>query len=159
MTFIEFIGFIITMVAFFLLVVKQARDEKKRRQNPEAYEEEMEYQQEAVKDLLRSLNIEVQEDKPPVPPPPPTPVVEMLKEPSMPKVVESKIPKSMRIAKFDYGNAFRDPHSQRGIFEHEEAYIKRKEQQSRVKSLLRKPDSFKDAIILKEVLGEPKGLE
>lgn len=162
MTFIELIGFIITMFAFFLLVAKQARDERKRRENPEAYQEDEEQQQEAIKDLLRSLNIEVPEEKP-APPSPPTPPPQMEvrieEEVPAPPVQESKIPKSMRLAKFDYGNVFRDPHSKRKVFDHGDAYLKRMQQQSRVKNLLRETDSIKDAVILKEVLGTPKGLE
>lgn len=158
MTFIEFIGFIITLIAFFLLVMKQARDERKRRQNPEAYEYEEQQQQEAIKDLLRSLNIEVPEERPAPKPPPPPPQVEIEEALPMP-IKESKIPQSMRLAAFDYGDAFRDPFAKRKAFEHGDAYVKRKQQQSRVKQLLRETDTLKDAVILKEVLGKPKGFE
>lgn len=158
MTFIELIGFIITMVAFFLLVAKQARDERKRRENPEAYEEEMEQQQEAVKDLLRSLNIEVPEERP-APPPSPSPSLEKMEKTEAVLIKENKMPQSIRVAELDFGDVFRNPYAERKGFEHQDAYAKRKQQHSRVKKLLRETGSIKDAVILKEVLGKPKGLE
>lgn len=157
MTLIELIGFIITMAAFFLLVAKQARDERKRRQNPEAYEEEEEREhQQAVKDLLRSLNIDVPEDEPPPKAktkpkqaPPPAPAVDQ-------KIVE---PKMIGTPIQKQKGLFRDPYALHKSFEHGDAYAKRVEQRSRIKQVLKGSNSLKQAVILKEVLGTPKGLE
>ncbi|MFQ5728901.1 MAG: hypothetical protein ACE5GN_00885 [Waddliaceae bacterium] len=73
MTFVEFIGFIIAIVAFFFLMAKQAREQRRRRENPEQYEEELEEQEVAIKKLLQSFNIEVEEEPATKPPPPPAP--------------------------------------------------------------------------------------
>jgi len=152
MTLIELIGFIITMAAFFLLIAKQARDERKRRQNPEAYEEEAEREhQEAIKDLLRSMNIDIPEEQPEhrKAEPPPKPEIPL----------PPKEPKKAAVTHFKTHKSFKDPYAFRKSFEHRSPYNKRKEQQSKVKKLLRDTDSIKQAVILKEVLGTPKGLE
>lgn len=144
MTLIELIGFMITMVAFFLLIAKQARDERRRRQNPEAYEEEAEQEhQETIKHFLRSLNIEIPEDTPP-------PKKEL---PPVPKVLE---PEEIEAPALKRKSLFRDPYALHKPFEHGE---KRKKQQSRVGQMLKGKDSLRQAVILKEVLGAPKAFE
>ncbi len=152
MTLIELIGFIITMAAFFLLIAKQARDERKRRQNPEAYEEEAEREhQEAIKDLLRSMNIDIPEEQPESKKPEPPPIPEIKTPPQKPE--------KAAVSHFKTHKSFKDHYALRKSFDHGDAYAKRKMQQSKVKQMLRGSDSLKQALILKEVLGTPKGLE
>ncbi len=154
MNFTEFIGFIITLLAFFLLVGKQARDERKRRQNPELYEEEQMKQQEAVKELLKSLNIEVDSEMLPpqeeeVPPPPPEEIKPPVKKPPVPR----------RLAEFDRKDVYKDPYAMKNQFKHEKPYQLKEIQQKHIKKLVKKSGSLKDAIVLKEILGPPKGLQ
>ncbi len=150
MTFIEFIGFIITMLAFFFLMLKQARDERKRRQNPELDEEEKRREQAAVRDLLKSLNIEVSED-----------VSEDILPPSS---FETEIPlapnEEQGFAKFEplQKKAFKDPYASFKSFDYQKAYLKKKKRQPHIKKLLKETHSLKDAVVLKEILGKPKGL-
>lgn len=153
MNFTELIGFIITLLAFFLLVGKQARDEKKRREHPELYENEEQEQQEAVNELLKSLNIEV--DSEILPPkkeePPPPPLVEEKKP--------QKAPVPRRLMELDRKDVYVEHYSKSAILDHGNAYAIQKEGYSRIKQSLKNSHTLKDAIILKEVLGPPKGLE
>jgi len=73
--FIEFIGFIITIVAMFVILIRRSMEERRRRQNPELYEQEEEDREKALRDFLRTMNLEVEEfpgeEEKPLPPPPP----------------------------------------------------------------------------------------
>jgi hypothetical protein len=71
MTFIEFLGFIISMAAMIFLFVKRGLDERKRRQNPEAYEEELEKQDGKLRDFLKSLEMDMEQIDQIAPPPMP----------------------------------------------------------------------------------------
>jgi len=73
---IEFIGFIITILAMFVILIRRSMEERRRRQNPELYEQEEEDREKALKEFLRTMNLEVdeipgEEERPPPPPPPP----------------------------------------------------------------------------------------
>lgn len=71
------------------------------------------------------------------------------------------------LSKFGYGEkeVFRTPHKGSRVTSeelqphHEEAFQILKRQQSRVRQTIRELDSFKDAVIIREILGPPKGLE
>jgi hypothetical protein len=161
MTFIDFIGFVIAMLAFFILIGKQVREERKRRQNPEAYEEESEqHQQEVVRELLRSLNIEVpavqQEAKPP--PPPAKPSYD--RDLNTQKEVEiSSTPAPRKTVHSSQRSVFKDPYLIRKKADHQEAYLIKKQKASSAKRILGKDLPLKQAILLREILGPPKGLE
>lgn len=76
MNIVEFIGFIITMAALMILSIKRSREEKKIRENPELYAKQKKEQEKALKELLRSMNLDVKEDEEEeleeaIPPPPP----------------------------------------------------------------------------------------
>ncbi len=78
MNFIEFIGFIVTMIVLFFILLRRSWEERKRRQNPEQYEEQEEDREKALREFLRSLNVEVDDtgtfrEETPAPPPPPEP--------------------------------------------------------------------------------------
>lgn len=152
MNFIEVIGFLVVMLLFLLLIMKQARDERRRREeHPEAYIEELEEQEAALKQLIESLQTEEEKEELP----PPVPVEEELK---------IEVPTPLRLYSKKRKEVFRDPYKEKkpGTEElgpyHEEAYVILQKQQARVNRLLGKAESLKDAIILKEILGPPKGL-
>lgn len=60
MTFIEFIGLIISLIALALLSARQAREERRRRQNPEQYEREQEGRRRSLQETLREMHIEIE---------------------------------------------------------------------------------------------------
>lgn len=84
MNFIEFIGFVVSMLAFIWLMGKRAKEERKRRrEHPEEFEEEIQAQKQEIKEMFKALNVDVYEDEefeeeeeeeeaytPPPPPPP-----------------------------------------------------------------------------------------
>lgn len=55
MTFIEFLGFIITLVAMFFIFIKRFREERARRLNPKEFAEKERQKQMALKKFYRSL--------------------------------------------------------------------------------------------------------
>lgn len=187
MTFIEFIGFIIAMLAFFVIITKQAREERRRRQQAEEYEGESERQDEDLRELLESLDIHPGKEPPKqVPPPPPLPEragsPEVKVSPEKPAyegieedkhLIEAGLRsewKKSKIGPIKYEieaekeEAFRDyyakeaPKRGRPVPHHEDAYMIRRKQQTRVQKALKNVDSLKQAVILREILGPPKGM-
>ncbi len=75
MNLIEFIGFIITMIAMFAILVRRSMEERKRRKDPEAYEREEEEREKALREFLRNLDVDVEEPKKKPASPPPAPAV------------------------------------------------------------------------------------
>ena len=185
MTFIEFIGFLIAIIAFFFLMAKQAREQKRRREHPEEYEEELEEQEAAIKKLLQSFDIEIEEEpakKSPPPPPVPEgagpPEVEIPRERLSDEGAEKdkrhleaelrrmwKKPKiSTKLPELGEGReeVFRKPHKEyRGalVEKREEAYEIRKQEKSRAQKVLGGVSSLKNAVILREILGPPKAFD
>ncbi len=143
MNFIEFIGFFITMVAFFLLMVKQAMDQRKRRASPE-YTEEEEQEEENLEQLLKSMDIDLQEEAPKIknkkkisqtPPPP------LIEEQTTVQAPKEKL--------------FKDYYALKDI--HKNAYAQKvTKQPSRAKKMIRGKFSMREAMILREILGPPK---
>jgi len=161
------------MVIFFLLIGKQARDEKRRREHPEEFEHELEQQQAQIKEILRSLDLDVEkegvEESRVVPTPPPAP------EPDYPSADDNMLYiEEKRLLSYDRINVpgspfnkkksrvFIDVHAKKSAERasvHDDAYEQLKQQQSRLLKALGDVDSLKHAVILKEVLGPPKALQ
>ena len=139
MNFIEFIGFIISMVAFVLLMFKQAREARQRKNLPEeeAGNENPQTEEAALHDLLQVLNIQQKPHTPsvvdPVLPPPPLPP---------PPPEESQTTKTK-------------PEKPKFFDPHQKAYNTPLKTHPK-KNLFNKV-SLKDAIILSILLGPPKG--
>jgi len=72
MSLIEFIGFIISLVAMIFLMSRKVWEERQRRKNPEEFEDQ-DQQGEILQDFLKSLEMDMKEAQPPGPPPPPPP--------------------------------------------------------------------------------------
>lgn len=139
MTFIELIGFIVTIVAFFLLSIKSSIEKRKRSSMPpEQVEEEEESD---LEEALREMGIELK------------------KQPALPKKKVKHPPPPV--------NAPEEPKKNtRDIFKehyktdfHEDAYRHEVERVKgeRARKLL-KHGSLKDAMILREILGPPKAM-
>lgn len=63
MTFIEFIGFIITLVAMFFIVIKRIFEQRAAQRNPEEYAERERQHQLALKKFYRSLEGQMIEEE------------------------------------------------------------------------------------------------
>lgn len=80
MSFVEFLGFIITFAAMTAIMVKKSREERDRRKHPEKYENEEQEREQDLKKLLKTLNIDLEDEEEfspprrrqvkPLPPPP-----------------------------------------------------------------------------------------
>ncbi|MCB1111908.1 MAG: hypothetical protein H7A37_03280 [Chlamydiales bacterium] len=76
MNLIEFIGFIVAMVALVWLSTRQQIERRRREKNPELYEKQQQEKDRALKEMLRSMNLELvqdqeeEEDEEFLPPPP-----------------------------------------------------------------------------------------
>ena len=107
MTFIEFIGFIITMIALFFLMMKRAWEERYRREHPEEFEEEEAERKQALREFLQELDIDIEdlrEEEPEPEPPPPPPTTPVAEEAPPPPILPAfqlrkRRPKGYRIKK------------------------------------------------------------
>lgn len=166
MSVIEFIGFVITMIVFFILILKQGRNQRRRREHPEEFEEEFE-QQETMQELMESLNVRLEKKAPPKQPPPPPTFLEEEKEEDR-RLIEAERLRAEEMANIQLSgkelvgkkDVFTDVYAGKESLQphHEEGYVKWKKQRSRVQKKLKEPDSLKEAIILREILGPPKGM-
>ena len=109
MSFVDFIGFIITFGALIVLFARKAREERRRREDPEGYAREQKRKQEELekfyKDVLEersktkrpTIEDEEQEDEIvvlKVPPPPPAPVIHRL---NSILIMDKKSPKRLQV--------------------------------------------------------------
>lgn len=157
----EFIGFIITMIAFFLLIVKQGRDAKRKREHPEEYEREIAEEEKRLHGLLKSLDLEdeseeyyekeivqrtMQSQS--------HPVERQLEKPRSSALKES-LP-AYQLKNFQT-REFLDIHAKEkpGDFRVTPEQI---EQRSRILKDLKDAKMVRDAVLLREILGPPKGL-
>lgn len=140
MSLIEFIGFIITMAAFFILIVKQAFDKRKNRNQPEDEEEVPQEQEALLRELQQALDMAPRD-----------------------RIVRRKEKKPPPTPKKKIKETHPEPQAawlQRIQKEREERMeLPALEKQSKVREMLRDPYLLKDAFILRELLGPPKGLE
>lgn len=63
MNLIELLGFVIVLAAMAIIMFKRAYEDYKKRKNPEEYEEEERKKEEALKQFLKSLDIEVETEE------------------------------------------------------------------------------------------------
>lgn len=63
MNLIEFIGFIVSLLAMLVLMVKKRSDERRRRANPEEYERQEMEQADKLKSFLKSINEDMENDE------------------------------------------------------------------------------------------------
>lgn len=140
MTFIEFIGFIVTILALFFLLIRKSWEERKRRENPEIYEEEEKDREKALREFLRSLNVEVEETETELEePPPPEPIA-----PPSPQVQETGIEDSPYDLLGPSASSWR---------------VVGKGEKTRADKILEKLDQRRDILVFREILGKPKALQ
>ncbi len=147
MDFNEILGFIITMLAFFMLFSRQLKDAKKRKEGSQDPSLETEEQDPAIKEILKSLNLE----ELPIENAPKTiqksakkkskvhdqTEQEQVFHPEKPKVMKTK-PSAMEM-------------------EHKKAFRIQKHPYKLPHELL-KNTTLKDAMLLREILGPPRGI-
>ncbi len=174
----DFIGFFIVLIAFFLSSVLQRRDKKRRKEHPEEYEGEEGEQAEVLKELLRSLDIGVEEQTPPSPPkkpktkpkPPPRPTV--VKAAKTKRRVGDQFAFETNIENRYQESSIKERHLDLAIDEHtgESHFSDRYEDvphadiwkrgkrkgASRANRLLNEVSSLQDVIVLGEIIGPPK---
>ena len=181
MNFVEFIGFIISIVAIIFITIKRYRDEKYRRQHPELFQETEEEKQQALKDFLSSIDIDLNDEqfsaqqRPVVPPPPPQASSASHKISKGPKGedfyfktnIEHYRPET-KIEKRQLKTAIEERHL--GSFEdrllspefrknHDSAYeIVEFDRQPRIQKLMEGLPSMQQMIIIREIIGPPKGM-
>jgi hypothetical protein len=186
---VEFIGFIISMVAMSIILIKKARDERHRRKNPEQYEKEQEAQGANLKDFLKSLDIDV-EDEEQFSPPKPVGLQHIVKEKKQGMTLGSSSKQSSRQLqnnyqdsshydnqrfktsidnrKFktslddrykDYGERVTSKMINKDIIKKEEYQVIRRTKTSPAKQILKRLKSTQDMVILHEIIGLPKSLK
>lgn len=144
MNLIEFIGFIISMVALFVLMYKQGKETKRRKEHPEEFSEEQLEEEAALQELLQTLNIQQKpEQAPPIINPQ---IVKRANEIRVPRVQEEEIPQTPIKPAKSQSKKFIDPYKK--------SYISQTKLPPK-KNLL-KSISLQDAVILSTLLGPPK---
>jgi hypothetical protein len=67
MSFIELIGFLVSLFFVFFLMVKKSIDDRRRRRNPDEYEHEEMQKAERLRNFLKGIDIDMNEREPPQP--------------------------------------------------------------------------------------------
>lgn len=179
MSFIEFIGFVISIAALFFLFIKRFLEDRRRAKNPEQFKEEPQERQ-ALKEFLKSLEIDMEEDKkysahqpPKAPSQPPQPSSRQASKSSLP-ARQKELVVEKRKAKAGYEDKYRDAYQDTYTNTYEDRILSRRFQKqekgsayeiiemdkaTRVVNLLRGLKSPKDMILLNEIIGPPKGMQ
>jgi|688.fasta_scaffold08994_10 hypothetical protein len=145
MTFIEFLGFIITITAMIAIVVKKNWEERDRRKNPEKYRQKEEQLRKLLKSLETSEEDEEEEEEdweePVVYAPPP----------KIPNLKKATPPKKLSQPLSSFSHTFPNE---------SDAYaIKSRIETCRGKTILQNLHSKKDFMVLQAILNKPKSLE
>lgn len=144
MSFVEFIGFIITLAAMAVIVAKKSWEERDRKNHPEKYKAKERSRQADLKKLLKSMEIDLEEEEE---------EEEVVKPLSIPPKPKSGVYRglSTSIEKREFKSA---------IQEQTDAYTIKKldEKVCRGKKVIRDLHSKKDMMILYEIVSKPKAL-
>lgn len=152
----EFIGFLISLIAFVYLMWKWRSEERAKNKNPEEYDRKKKQQEENLRLFLKSLDIEMEK---PVPPPPPK-----KKKPAAPKVAPKEIPKEIpyesHFEKYEFKSALDERYKEVTHLQAAPKYeVHQRRSNSRVEKMIKALPSLKQMIIMQTVIGKPKGLE
>lgn len=141
MNFVEFLGFIVSLAAFIILAYKRARDA--RRQQPDEYHLDSDEQDKKLREFLKSLDVEVEEEKP-LPRPP-------VKRKAAPKPpVPASQPYEFTTTQFK---------AYQPLLKAEKYEVIREAPPSRGQKLLQSLPSRKNMLIIHEIFGPPKSLQ
>lgn len=136
MSFIEFIGFIMTMAAMVAILAKKSWEERDRQKNPEKYRKRENRREQDLKKMLKSLDIDIEEDEEPAPPPKLKLAIKPLEKR---KLQEKRFIKEQK-------------------FEHDPYAIVFRYKRCRGAAIIQGLRSKKEMMILHEILSKPKAL-
>lgn len=170
MSLIEFIGFIISFFAFIILSLRRMKERKN--QPLEAYEEEEEQSEdddEALRNYLRSIGVEVEPKRPPPPPPKPVP---QRKLPPVHRPLSSPIENKRLVTNIEsksYASTIQEQRLESQVETRElvtstnapayEVHITEQKQISGVDELINSLPSLGSLVIINEILGPPKAYQ
>ena len=173
---VEFIGF---FIAIFFLVAASLRkrwEDRDRQEHPENYKEEPAQEQQLLRELLKEMNVELEEE----PQQPPDPPVKQVAPPAPPTAparkrvsedydfhsnIESRSKETHiedRTLNIHVGDEWKKNLGQLDLQDNpkQDMYeFHRERSKARAKQLLEGLDSKQDMILLHTILGPPKGLE
>lgn len=145
MDIIQFIGFLVSLVAIIVLTGKHLHDERRRKQNPEEYAKEQTAKEERLHSFLKSLEGDMQERKSPTPLPKPKKVTP---RPAAQKKVEPVKKEAVIASEFIVNSP---------LTHHPEGAMKR--QKGRGRSIFNDLPNKKLLILIPEIMAKPKWRE
>lgn len=177
MDLIEFIGFVITILALLVIATRRTMEERRRRRDPEAYEKEQEEQRKALRQTLREMHIDLEdedeeeeEEEEPTSPPP----VQNIPKPRTQRIVYDNYHVEPRLAAYEPKNSIQDRQFKSAVEERENRPIhevvssdlhmddtyefKEVVDISVGEKILKEIPSIKQMVILHEILDRPKAL-
>lgn len=130
MDIIQWIGFFISVMALFFLLTRNLKEVRQQQANPEEYQKKQRAKEMQLKKMLKTLDIDVEEEK----------------------ILQPVIKKPVIVTPKSYGmEPIRKPQK--------EAAIIQPVKPSRGKKLIAKIQSPKEMIVLREMIGPPKSLK
>lgn len=150
MNLIEFIGFLISLLAVIVLMTKRRQIERYKKEHPEEFEKEELQKEEALKAFLKTLNIEMEEEKKATPAPP---AVNHPKRTEKPKKTKSQPTPAMQLPlqKGSWKNNLKPQ-----TIEYQVIKLGRN---PRVRNILKNAPSLKEMVLYREILGPPKSFQ
>lgn len=167
MNLIEFIGFVISLAALIFLGAKRAKEEHYRKKHPEKFKEDEQTKETNLKQLLKSMNIDLMDDEQVLPPKPAprfvyAPVPKLTEKPksAIRKPIKREQRKTGDKAWMEHyrGESKSAYHMQNRSSSKPYEVIQTKVRPSRGAVLLKSLPSKKEMVILYEILDKPKGL-
>lgn len=161
MTFIDFVGFFVALAAFFYVIWQNVKQVKRLRETPEEPESELDEQEEAIRNMLGSIGVDMaaitagQEKRQPAPPPAATAESKLQEQ-----IAQGLAVPPPKLLRKTIRQPYRAPKVERHTISAPERqpYAIRRTQPTRVHRALKKLGSLQDAVILREVIGPPKGI-
>ena len=160
MSVVEFIGFVVSIIAMFFLIIKRVYDEIYRRRNPEKYEEEEELKDQRLKEFMRTMHIEDdEEERMPLPRnalkpltlPPPTPKQIVKSKKAFKNPMESyKRETAVEKRKLESSNE-----SRYGAAIDDAYQFVRRSVPSRAEGIINTLPSRRDMLVIHEIFGKP----
>jgi len=158
MTLIDFIGFIVTMLLLIFWMMRQAWQVQKK---PLKESEEVENPSEELKDLLKSLDIELEGAAPKPPPPPPkkkkTQGFIPSEKPHQRRKKPEPAPTLGSEAQLDISETVE--HQDLSRWERDAYEIKEKKREARIEDLLDTLPEKRNMVLYKVILDQPRGLQ
>lgn len=155
MTFPEIIGLIISILALLFLFLRQVWDARERREHPQEYQKKQKEREKRLKQLMKTLDIEVEEDE--------EESVSLPRKEKPRESAQASQKPSLQLPKAPYIRPIQPVTQQRLDVQRKHVprsivYVGRKEPESRAARLIKQQRTLKDAVLLSEIIGLPKGM-